>query len=446
MRSYLRISACFVLLPVLTFAQTSVVEMRDLRLSCLEAIDTADMRLSDLDGFVEEQEKRHQAVGERVLALTHSLAEAKSRARNLAESQTNELATLQQVRGTLERVTTSYKKAAEVLPAGEPWAADGSAALAELQKATWTNSASVWLRDRSESLETELRGAISRWRSAKRQFQQVGFDLQLRGTPEVVKRVETQLETIGRDLQGLNQVIGKQEGEVNTLRKSDDQWSDALGDLRKQGRAARVRQMQAAYSFHLADLKFAAWRLAQPADETTMAFTLPDVLEQAMASASAADYESAPDGAKHKAVGVTPLGSRQHGGLQALQMPQEQIDESLRDVVKRITLAKARLDLLSGIWEREARDVRELINQLNEAEDSARDLQDQTGRLAADLEASRRSAVSQRDELAAGLQTLEPLRKRFSADLDQVKGLTDNVVARTAELEKKLKGLKEAKP
>jgi hypothetical protein len=45
--------------------------------------------------------------------------------------------------------------------------------------------------------------------------------------------------------------------------------------------------------------------------------------------------------------------------------------------VKRITLSKARLDVLSGIWERESQWVRELIYKLNGAEDSARDLDDQ---------------------------------------------------------------------
>ncbi|MDB6023984.1 MAG: hypothetical protein JWM68_207 [Verrucomicrobiales bacterium] len=446
MRHYLRlIPSCFVLIPILALAQSPVIEMRDLRISCLEAIDTAETRLSDLSGFVQEQERRHEAVGRRVVTLSQTLTEARHQARNLGQSQSNQMATLEQVRGTLDRVTTSYKKATEVLPTGEAWAADGAAALSELQRAAWTNSASIWLRDRSQSLESELKESIARWRSAKRQFQQVGFDLQLRGTPEILKRIESQFGSIGRDVQGLTQVIGKQEGELATLRKSDDQWNEALRDLQKQGQAARVRQMQAAYSFHLVDLKFAAWRLAQPADETGMAFVLPDVREESINGPIATDYESLPRSASHDSMGISPQSTSEGGGAPP-QIPQEQIDESLRELVKRITLAKARLDLLSGLWEGEYQQVRELISKLNRSEDSARDLEYQTGRLAADLEASRRSAASQREELAAGLQTLEPLQKRFSADLNQVKSLTDNVVARTSDLDKKLKGLKEAKP
>jgi chromosome segregation ATPase len=430
-----RLAAAGALLAIISApAQTTnMAELRDLRISCLESFNSAKTRLDELHGFVGQQTERERAAADQLFELQRSAASAKRRNRELQLQVRQCTNLLGWARGAVEKATASYRTAADSMPSGEAWAADGSAALNELRRAADAAPRDAWKHKRVKEIEAEFVDTLHQWRAARRSMEQASFDLELRAAPGAFRRVAGQIESASVELKALESQLAEKQSVLEKLSRQSEQWSAAIRALCEGETQAREHLANIGFKFHLVDLKFAAWRLkhSEPGDEGIEA--LPDVLEQALAGEPA------------KPVGLTgipaagiPEGT--HGGAVPSESaaaakeenaPAEEGDSAFRDLLARVNLAQARLHFMAEVLQGEFNSVKAAIGALDKVEEQALTLADDAARLAADQESLRRSLETEQQALAKGAETLDLVKKRFATDLKAINQSLDTAAERT---------------
>ncbi|MEI7733032.1 MAG: hypothetical protein WCO56_25900 [Verrucomicrobiota bacterium] len=419
----------------------SLGEMRELRVSCLESFNAAQSRLDDLREFVSQQANRQRGVAERLSKLEKDAAEDKVRLVNLEQSRADNKTRLDRTATAVERATSSYRTAGKVLPNGEAWVTDGSAALAEMRRLVMASPDNEWRRERTREAEQKFGEAMGGWRAARREFDQAGFDLELRTSPNSFKRLGDQNKAMAGELTTITSQLAIHSKTLSSHRKESDRWAEALQKLNTREQGARTRLADNLVKFHLVDLKFAAWRLGQPADKNDAYAALPDLREQLIMDRPLAG--SAREGLEPLLKKYLDNGAPRFprdGRLSSIQplMRNDGNEAAFLELLARISLAEARLKFLADLWQQETGEVRKVVQQVNDCENETAKITDDVARVAMDVESLRRFVDGQQQSLAAGLESLELIEKRFASDFDAINRILDDTASRTATLEKRL--------
>lgn len=434
------VAAGALLVSLAAFAQTTnMAELRELRVACLESFNLAKTRLDELRGFVGQQAEREHAAADQLFQLQQSAASAKRQNSELQLQVRQYTNLLGRAQSAVDKATTSYRAAVEAMPSGDTWAAEGSAALNELRRAADAAPRDTWKHKRVKEVEAEFMDTLHQLRAARRSMEQASFDLELRAASSAFRRVAGQIESVSRELKGLEGQLAERQAALDKLAQQSEQWGAAIRALCEGEAQSRKHLAGVGFKFHLVDLKFAAWRLKHSdlGDEGMEA--LPDALEQSL--------ENEPAKVPHS---VTPLPGLRAGGhdetkaAEAAAAPKEEKesveegDAAFRDLLARVNLAQARLRFVAEVLQGEFNSVQAAISALEKVEEQARELADDTARLAADQESLRRSLDTEQATLAKGAETLDLVKKRFAADNKAINQSLDTAAERTATLAKSL--------
>lgn len=417
-----------------------MAELRELRVACLESFNSAKLRLDDLHGFLAQQTERERAAANQLFGIQQNAASAKRGNTELQQQVRQCSNLLARARASLEKATASYRAALDSMPSGEAWAADGSAALNELRRAADAAPRDAWKHKRVKEIEAEFVDTLRQWRAARRSMEQASFDLELRAAPSAFRRVAGQIESASDELKALEKQLAERQTLLEKLSKQSEQWGAAVRALSDREAQARQGLANIGFKFHLIDLKFAAWRLKHSDLGEEGMEALPDLLERSL------EFEPA-----KRPTAVTPLpGSASLANMEASAPDKyslspgeekeslEQGDDAFRDLLARANLAQGRLRFLTGVLQSEFNSVQAAISVLEKVEEQAQELVQDTARLAADQESLRRSLETEQQALAKGAETLDLVKKRFTADLQAINQLLDSATERTATLAKSL--------
>jgi chromosome segregation ATPase len=417
---------------------TNIADLRELRVDCLESFNTAKTRLDDLHGFVAQQADRERAAANQLFQLKQSAASAKRRNSELQQHVRECTNLLARAQAATQQAAASYHTAADAMPTGESWAADGSAALGELRRAADATPREVWKHKRVREIEAEFIDTLHQWRAARRSMEQASFDLELRAAPAAFKRVDAQIGSASGELASLQTQLDERQAALAKLSDQSELWGAAIRTLRDGEAKSRQHLADIAFKFHLVDLKFAAWRLKHSdlGDEGIEA--LPDVLEQSLAN----EPNGSPEEYSPLSTALTMTNGSPSEGRptkeEAKPEAAEETDAAFRDLLARVNLAEARLRFLSDVLQGEFDSVEAAIGQLEKVEDATQSLANDTARLAADQEALRRSLDTERQTLATGAEKLDLVKRRFASDLEVINHLLDTAAQKTDTLAKSL--------
>jgi hypothetical protein len=426
---------------VSSMAQTNnFADLRDLRVACLETFNSARSRLDELHAFVEQQAAGEKSAASQLFQLRHNADDAKRRIEDLKQTQVENKTRLENARTAVQRATVSYAAAVKALPNDEKWASEGSAAINELRRAVTATPQIEWKRKRLKEVESEYVETIKQWRAARRSFEQANFDLELRTSPGVFKRVDDEAKSTDTELDSLSSVLAEREKTLDVLGKDSSRWGNAMQGLYEQQNAARKRLSSSISAFHLVDLKFAAWRLVQSEDKDYAMEALPDILEESLPGYSTQINGHRVSGLSNAMEGgAMPISSSAPADAAPLAAPSApEPDPAFAAILKRVELLVARLDFVAGLWEGEVASVRSSVTQLEAVQEKVASTASQTASAAASIEELRRSLVKEQLALAAGLETLDLVKKRFSSDFADITRLLDDATIRTDKLEKGL--------
>jgi hypothetical protein len=430
----------------LAFAQTNRVgTMRDLRIACLETFSTTQERLQELGSFVEQETGRQRAAADQLFQLRQSVDSGKRKISDLEQKQAITKAEFEQDRIGIERAVTSYKAAGQSLPKGEPWADEGAKAIAELRRAADATPRDQWKHLRVKEAETQFSSTLHDWRTARREFERAGFDLELRAATVTFDRISNQLAETSTELSSLGGLLTNREKSLILLATNSDKWAASIRELNRGNAESRKRLAKVAFDFHLVDLKFTAWRLNQAGLAEEGISSLPDILEHQAAldfnPPSPTVNSPTPIGGFASLSAPNSAGLPQAANEEAATKPAEESpepDAKFRELLDRVNLQNGRLQFLLEAWNAESANVKTAIDAVESSGESAKALADETAGLAADLETLRRSTESTKTSLTAGLATMDLVRNRFSADLQEINHLLDDAMSRTTQLQKSL--------
>ncbi len=325
------------------------------------------------------------------------------------------------------------------MPNGESWAQDGSAALNELRRAADAAPRDTWKHKRVKEIEGEFIDTLREWRAARRSMERASFDLELRAAPSAYKNVAGQIERASGELKALEKQLTEYQGSLNKLSNKSEDWGAAIRGLREGEYQSRQQLAKVAFDFHLVDLKFAAWRLKHSDLGEEGIEALPDVLEASLENPAEPAAETRPipipGGLAASAVNAA---QPEAAGAKEAPAAAEEGDAAFRELLARVTLAQARLQFVSEVFQKEFNSVEAAIGQLETVEDQARTLTDDSARLGADQEALRRSVEKEQQTLARGAETLDLVKKRFASDVKETKQMLEAATEKTATLAKSL--------
>ncbi len=439
---FIWLAAAGAVLPVISAPaqSTNMARLRELRVACLESVNSAKTRLDELHGFIGQQAEREHAAADQIFQLQQNAASAKRRNGELQQQVRECTNLLVRAQTSVDKATASYRAALDSMPSGEAWSTDGSAALNELRRAADAAPRDAWKHKRLKEIEAEFVDTLHQWRAARRSMEQASFDLELRAAPGAFRSVAGQIEAASGELKALESQLAERQGLLEKLSKQSEQWGAAIRALSDGEARARDRLVDVGFKFHLVDLKFTAWRLkhSESGDEGIEA--LPDALEQSLEF-----------GPKRPGL-VTPLPGAAAGLAERSpsdlassatapkeeQESVEQGDAAFRDLLARVNLAQGRLRFVAEVFQAEFNSVQAAISALEKVEEQAQELVEDTARLAADQESLRRSLATEQQALAKGAETLDLVKKRFTADLKVISELLDTATERTATLAKSL--------
>lgn len=419
---------------------TNMVELRELRVACLESFNNAKTRLDELHDFVGQQAEHERIAANRLFQLRQNAASAKRRSGELELHIRQCTNLLSRSQHALDQATASYRAAADSMPSGEAWAADGSVALNEMKRAADASPRDGWKHKRVKEIEAEYIATLHQWRAARRCMQQASFDLELRAAPGAFQRIMRQIDSAAGELKNLDSQLAEQQATLGKLTEQSEQWGAAIRALCEGELRSRVHLANIAFKFHLVDLKFAAWRLKHSdlGDEGVEA--LPDAVERSFGSETVGqtDRELTSIPPSNSAGGIAAPAVESAEAPKEERSPAEEGDAAFRDLLARVNLAQARLRFVAEVLQAEFNAVEKGINALEEAESVSQSLVDDTARLAADQESLRRSIQTEQQSLATGAETLDLVKNRFAADLKEINQLLDDSEKRTATLAKNL--------
>jgi hypothetical protein len=418
-----------------------ITDLRELRLACLDTFESARSRLDELHGFVEQQAAREQSAANELLTLQYNASTAKRRIDELKKLQFENKTRVENARNEVQRATASYVAAGKAVPMDDKWATEGSVAINDLRRAVAADPQIEWKRSRLKEAEAEYVESYKRWRAARRYFEQLNFDLELRASQAVFLRIENASKSTDAELEALSALVSERETAFAALNKDSSRWGKAMQGLYDQMNTVRKRLATSKSSFHLVDLKFAAWRLAHSDGSEDALMIMPDAQEVAM-------DEPLPESSPRNA---TPLSAdRQNFAPDAMAMVApgrvsppapvlvQEPDPAFAELLRRVGLCIARLNFISGLLEAEASSVQSAVVQVENAEGRATAAAIETANAAANLESLRRAQQKEQLALAAGLETLDLVNKRFVSDCQAISRLLDDAATRTDKLEKSL--------
>lgn len=431
------------LLPALTQAQTNkVAALRELRITCLETFNTTHERLEELHSFVEQQTSRQRAAADQLFQLGQNVAAANRRILDLQQKRTTTKTVVEQARIATDRAVTSYQAAGQALPRGESWADDGAKALTELRRAADATPRDQWKHLRVKEAEAQFASTIRDWRAARREFERAGFDLELRAASVIFTRISNQLAAASTELESLATLLTNRQAALTLLSTNSAQWAKIIKELNDGNAEARKRLAKVAFDFHLVDLKFTAWRLNQAGLAEAGVSSLPDLLERQIENefmpspiTSIANASSFVRANGLDAAGAVP--AAESAPAAATEAARE-VDPKFRELLERVTVAMGRLQFLTEAWNRESASVQAALTAVESSEDQTKGLVDETASLAAELESLRRSTENARQNLTAGLATIDLVQKRFAGELENVNRLLTDATTHTAQLQKSL--------
>lgn len=420
--------------------------MRDLRIACLETFSTTQERLQELGSFVEQETGRQRAAADQLFQLEQSVASAKRQISDLEQKQTITKTEFEQDRIGIERAVTSYKAAGQNLPKGEPWADEGAKALAELRRVADATPRDQWKHLRVKEAETQFSATVHDWRTARREFERAGFDLELRAATITFDRISNQLAEASTELSSLEGLLTNREKSLTSLATNSDTWAASIRELNRGNAESRKRLAKVAFDFHLVDLKFTAWRLNQAGLAEEGISNLPDILEHQAAldfnpSSSIVNSRTpmaslAGMNAADNSAAAPEAASMEAASKSGEEAPEP--DAKFRELIDRVNLQTGRLQFLLEAWNAESANVKIAIDAVESSDEKAKALADETAGLAANLETLRRSTESTKTGLTAGLATMGLVQKRYSADLQEINHLLDDAMNRTTQLQKSL--------
>jgi hypothetical protein len=421
----------------------NITDLRELRLACLDTFDAARSRLDELHGFVEQQAARERSAANELLTLQYNAGSAKLRIDEFKKHQIENKTRVETARNEVQRVTTSYIAAGKALPMDDKWATEGSIAINDLKRAVAADPQIEWKRTRLQEVESEYLESYRRWRSARRSFEKVNFDLELRASPAVFNRIQDAIKSTDAELDSLSALVAERETALAALSKDSSRWDTAMQALYEQMNMARKRLATSKSAFHLVDLKFAAWRLAHSEDRTEALAVMPDAQEVILAADGYMRLPPAGSPGPAPASALEPIngiGADASMG-RVLSPPAPSVpapDPAFAELLRRAGLCIARLNFISGLLEAEEASVLSAVSQVENAEAQAASAGAETANMAAQLETLRRAQQKEQLALASGLETLDLVNKRFASDYAAITRLLDDVATRTDKLEKSL--------
>lgn len=419
-------------------------ELRDLRISCLESFNITKNRLEDFHGFLEQQAAKEKVFEDKLVQIQQQVDATKRSQETLSRRASRITNEIESIRGQLDRATTSFRKAVEVLPTGEDWATDGAAVIREIRRAADAAPRDEWKRQWVSECEGAYEEVLNEWRAARRAVDGARFDLELRAAPSVFKRTSDQIVAVEKELKSLKNLILERGNTLVAERKEGEKWAGAIQTLRENELMVQNKLFDVTYQFHLVDLRFTAWRLKQSGNQEMALEAMPDLFEKHMpvvptdvagipSPTSDEKLKLVAPGASYKLIDGPHSDSRKT----AVER-EEKEDAAFSLLLTRFRLAHDRLEFLTSVLDSEVKGLNSAIDAVENKGNEVHSLSEETAQLAVDLESSKRQLESGHELLTAGIQTLDLVKKRAATDLTEIQGLLKVASAKIDQLSKSL--------